>query len=183
LPGALTTARDSGDCDGEEPRAAASTINVALEEIEGAAAIIDATGRILHANGAARSLADESGGVFASLVEAAESGSTRRGRWTVNRIHGRTEEPDYLVIARVSSRRPPVDVRVLGDRWGLTKRQREVLVMVVEGHPNDAIADALAISPRTVEVHVTAILGQAAVENRATLVATVLGLRRKNGTE
>ena len=35
----------------------------------------------------------------------------------------------------------------------LTSREREVMALVVEGRPNKLIADALAISVRTIEVH------------------------------
>jgi two-component system response regulator FixJ len=35
----------------------------------------------------------------------------------------------------------------------LTVRERQVLKAVVEGHPNRVIAQALGISPRTVEVY------------------------------
>jgi len=38
----------------------------------------------------------------------------------------------------------------LGD---LTEREREVMQLVIDGKPNKLIADALAISVRTVEVH------------------------------
>ena len=36
---------------------------------------------------------------------------------------------------------------------GLTEREREVMLLVIEGRPNKLIADALSISVRTVEVH------------------------------
>ena len=35
----------------------------------------------------------------------------------------------------------------------LTEREREVMQLVIDGKPNKLIADALAISVRTVEVH------------------------------
>jgi two-component system, LuxR family, response regulator DctR len=35
----------------------------------------------------------------------------------------------------------------------LTEREREVMALVIEGHPNKRVADALGISVRTVEVH------------------------------
>jgi two-component system response regulator FixJ len=35
----------------------------------------------------------------------------------------------------------------------LTARQREVMDLIVEGHPNKVIAARLSISPRTVEIH------------------------------
>ncbi len=35
----------------------------------------------------------------------------------------------------------------------LTQREREVMELVVAGHPNKVVAQLLRISPRTVEVH------------------------------
>ena len=50
---------------------------------------------------------------------------------------------------------------------GLTPRQREVLRLLSEGLTNREIADALSLSPRTVERHVGAILARLEVPNRA----------------
>ncbi len=60
----------------------------------------------------------------------------------------------------------------------LTEREREVLRLVVEGHSNKAIADRLALSPRTVEHHLTAIYAKLGVSSRtaAARAATRLGL-------
>jgi DNA-binding NarL/FixJ family response regulator len=56
---------------------------------------------------------------------------------------------------------------VVGDDGALTERQREVLRLLSEGRTNREIAEALALSPRTVERHVGGILDRLGVPNRA----------------
>lgn len=60
-------------------------------------------------------------------------------------------------------------------QFRLTRRQRDVVELVVAGATNRSIAEILGISERTVEVHLTSIYERAGVENRASLVAQVLG--------
>lgn len=55
---------------------------------------------------------------------------------------------------------------------GLTPRERDVLRLLVEGHSDAEIADALCIAPRTVSWHVGHILAKLNVESR-TAAATV----------
>jgi DNA-binding CsgD family transcriptional regulator len=55
---------------------------------------------------------------------------------------------------------PPVD-------GGLTPREREVLRLVVAGHSNPEIADALFLSRRTVTTHLTRIFAKLGVAGRA----------------
>jgi DNA-binding CsgD family transcriptional regulator/tetratricopeptide (TPR) repeat protein len=71
------------------------------------------------------------------------------------------------------------DARPLpGDPYGLTTREREVLLLLVEGRTNREIADRLFISPKTAGVHVSNILGKLGVSNRveAATIAHRLGL-------
>lgn len=60
----------------------------------------------------------------------------------------------------------------------LTEREFEVLELVAQGLNNDDIAEKLVISPRTVSVHVSHILGKLELENRtqAALYALRVGL-------
>lgn len=60
----------------------------------------------------------------------------------------------------------------------LTKRQVEVLTLVAEGHSNRSIAEALYISKRTVDFHLTSIYDKFQVVNRvqASRAAMRLGL-------
>jgi predicted ATPase/DNA-binding CsgD family transcriptional regulator len=53
----------------------------------------------------------------------------------------------------------------------LTPRERDVLRLMVEGRSNPEIADALFISPRTAETHVTHILAKLGVTSRAEAAA------------
>ncbi|MGW0161546.1 LuxR C-terminal-related transcriptional regulator [Mycobacterium sp. NPDC003323] len=64
-----------------------------------------------------------------------------------------------------------------GDTGTLTRREREVLDLVVEGLDNRAIAGSLFISEATVKFHLHNIKTKFDVHSRAALVATVLRAR------
>ena len=53
-----------------------------------------------------------------------------------------------------------------GTSAGLTRRQADVLALVVEGLTNTEIAERLVVSPRTVEHHVSAILAKLGADSR-----------------
>lgn len=97
-------------------------------------------------------------------------------------------KPDELLraIRRALSRRHYVS-RPLSDvplaRWldrasalgtdtydTLTNREREVLQLVSEGYTSGAIAERLAISPRTVEAHRAAVMQKLGLANQAGLI-------------
>jgi DNA-binding NarL/FixJ family response regulator len=58
----------------------------------------------------------------------------------------------------------------------LTRREREVLAILAEGGDNDAIAQALVISPQTARTHVQNVLGKLGVHSRLEAAA----LARRN---
>jgi DNA-binding NarL/FixJ family response regulator len=64
------------------------------------------------------------------------------------------------------------------DPYGLTRREREVLALLVAGRTNRQIAEALFISENTAGVHVSNILGKLGASSRteAAGVAAKLGL-------
>lgn len=57
-----------------------------------------------------------------------------------------------------------------GRHLGLTERQREVLRLMLHGHPNKVICRELALAEGTVKVHVSAVLRALGVANRAQVV-------------
>jgi DNA-binding CsgD family transcriptional regulator len=63
-------------------------------------------------------------------------------------------------------------------RFGLTEREREILVLLAAGRSNPQIAEALFISPKTASVHVSNILAKLGVDGRveAAAVAHRLGV-------
>ena len=56
----------------------------------------------------------------------------------------------------------------------LTKREREVLAFLAEGRDNDAIAQALVISPQTARTHIQNVLGKLGVHSRLEAAAFVV---------
>ena len=66
---------------------------------------------------------------------------------------------------------------------GLTRREQEVLALLAGGRTNDDIAAALVISPKTVDHHVSAVLGKLGVPNRreAATAARERGLLTPDG--
>ena len=65
------------------------------------------------------------------------------------------------------------DAQASGDASpvGLTPREVEVLALIVEGQSNPQIADALFISRRTVQIHVSNILAKLGVSSRTEAAA------------
>ena len=79
------------------------------------------------------------------------------------------------LIDRAAPRR-----RARPSHGGLTAREFEVAQMVARGLSNRAIADALVVSERTVETHVSNILGKLGAPSRARIVAWILELKREH---
>jgi DNA-binding NarL/FixJ family response regulator len=78
-----------------------------------------------------------------------------------------SDPPHYLVAVVLLS--PP------GDLHGLTRRELEVLGLVVEGWPNHQIAAALFVTRRTVNAHIEHILAKLGTTTRT--LAAVQALR------
>jgi DNA-binding NarL/FixJ family response regulator len=56
---------------------------------------------------------------------------------------------------------------------GLTARQQEIVLLLLEGYSNKIIARKLGISPNTVKVHIQAIFRELRVHNRMALAVAL----------
>jgi DNA-binding CsgD family transcriptional regulator len=149
-------------------------IDAALEAIGAAAFLVDPRGRVLFANAAGRVLLDVERLTTLDALRAAVHGKVSSPRWSVTAIRETAAASSFLVVYRPGSHdRIVMHVASAAHRWGLTRRQREVLEEVAAGRANRTIAAVLGISERTVEVHVTRLFERAQAESRAHLMAMI----------
>jgi DNA-binding NarL/FixJ family response regulator len=69
-----------------------------------------------------------------------------------------------------------VRAEVIGSAWRWTEREQEVARLVTGGASNVDIAQALFLSRKTVERHVSSVLQKLDVKNRAALAAAIAKL-------
>jgi DNA-binding CsgD family transcriptional regulator len=88
-----------------------------------------------------------------------------------------------LDVSSAPALEPPADTHdaavahdgdAVTDPYGLTAREREVLVLLVAGQTNRRIAETLFISESTASVHVSNIIGKLGVTNRAEAAVTAV---------
>jgi DNA-binding CsgD family transcriptional regulator len=94
----------------------------------------------------------------------ADSWMTESEQWL--RGHG------YVALADACAmlgQRRSYDVPVAWVRFGITRREAEVLTLVIEGRSNREIADRLYLSVRTVEKHVESLLRKTGTNTRTQL--------------
>jgi DNA-binding CsgD family transcriptional regulator len=148
----------------------------ALDEIGAPTMIVGRDGRIHESNAAARALADVGQReLAASVVDAIAKRPSAIGMdlvpvERVGVLHG------WIAIARgCRDQRLRACLNAASERWGLSRRQGEILDAVVRGESNLAIASRLGVTQRAVELQVSGLLARADVESRSGLVAAVLG--------
>jgi two-component system response regulator FixJ len=78
------------------------------------------------------------------------------------------------IAAATARTRAGVDPAVQGRLEALTPREREVLELLVVGHPNKVIAHRLDISPRTVEIHRARVMEKMQAKSLPELVRTAM---------
>ena len=101
-------------------------------------------------------------------------------------LSGEIYVPSMMFVERGTVDRPVEDIAgqaFPGSLSRLTARQREVLLLLVEGRANAEIAEAMAIEVNTAKNHVKAVLKTLGVKSRteAVVEAVRLGLRPSGG--
>lgn len=148
-------------------------LEAVLEQLGAPAFVLGAAGEIRELNTAARALIASRRAEVVGELRDAIAGAPSPFQVTKLRDDG---SHGWLATLRESSPTDRIAAKVdaFARRLRLTPRQRSVLALIAEGQPNAHIAAVLGIGARAVELHVTAILERAQVENRAQLVARVL---------
>ena len=148
---------------------AAAGLEAALDAIPTAAFVVGPGGAIEHANAAGREQLES-----ADLLPALRQSIDAPGESAPYRVTALTGRglPEYWLAVR-RQRNGDISARLddASRRFALTPRQSDVLALLVRGATNKAIADALACSNNTVEVHVSALLAKVGAQSRAELVA------------
>ncbi|KOG22804.1 MULTISPECIES: AAA family ATPase [Streptomyces] len=142
-----------------EPAAAARTfVEAAMDSARSGAAVREAHSLLL----AAPQLHASGDGAQAAAV-------WRRGRRLA------AEAGSRMLVDLADRTRPAPPESAAGGRLAvLTPREREISALVAEGLTNQAVADRLCLSPRTVESHVARVYRKTGVETRAGLASLVV---------
>jgi len=86
--------------------------------------------------------------------------------------------PDEVILASIESamkrQSRAADPALMERLESLTPREREVLELLVVGHPNKVIAHRLDISPRTVEIHRAHVMEKMKAKSLPELVRTAM---------
>jgi len=112
--------------------------------------------------------------IGAAPIAAEAAALARRARLGLDRVPAPGQAPPQPA-ATASATTPSADELA---RFGLTEREREVLLLLAAGRSNPEIARALFISAKTASVHVSNILAKLGVSGRveAAAVAHRLGI-------
>ena len=161
-------------------------------EHEAGLVLLGGAGAVESANPAARVLLDELGADLESeaglpvavraVASRARSGAvengmararvrTRTGRWLLVRGSVLGEGPAARTAVIIEPARLPELAPLIADAHGLTDRERAVTQRVAQGLSTQEIADALHLSPYTVQDHLKAVFEKMDVSSRGELVA------------
>jgi DNA-binding CsgD family transcriptional regulator len=133
----------------------------------------DTAGELVSVVHAVASHARRAGGGDVEAGPAIARARTRSGRWLV--LHGSLldGDPDGRVAVIIEPARPPQIAPLVAMAYGLTTRERDVTRLVIQGHSTAEIAEALFLSPHTVQDHLKAVFDKVGVRSRREMVSQV----------
>ena len=96
---------------------------------------------------------------------------TRTGGWIRMDASLLDDRARGRVAVIISAAREPETANLIAQAYGLSAREREVTSFVLRGSSTQEIADALHVTPYTVQDHLKSIFGKVGVRSRRELVA------------
>lgn len=152
----------------------ASNVQGILESVAGMAFVVENDGTLVYANANGRRQL-RLGFDVPQALESSRSGTdptVTAYPFFVPDFGGHT----LLVVAprtNITPLRSDTNARLAaaGRLWHLTRKQSDVLALVVHGHSNKSISERFGCALRTVEAHVSSLLTKLEVESRCALVA------------
>jgi DNA-binding CsgD family transcriptional regulator len=98
---------------------------------------------------------------------------SRKGRWVVLHAAALVADGARRAAVIVEPAHPARIIPLLMAAYGLTDREQDVTRLVLRGHSTAEIADALVLSPHTVQQHLKSVFEKASVRSRRALVGKV----------
>jgi DNA-binding CsgD family transcriptional regulator len=152
-----------------------ASLHAVLDELGAPAVLVGRDGRLQESNAAARALSDQRPGELTTAIADAIAGRTSCMPIDLVRIEERGTSYGWLALAKDARDEQMVAcVSRAQMYWRLTARQVQVLRRIICGQANLAIAIALGVSERAIELQVANLLARIGAVSRAALVATVL---------
>lgn len=141
-----------------------------LTAVDNPVFVLTNQGRALFANHTAVAIVDKEFSLMRELRDhvAGVQPSPRVKGMTTLEAPGGTH---HVVLLRVEPRSMHARVRQAARTWNLTPSEAGVLVHLADGSPNKDIALKLGCAPRTIEVHIAALLRKSGRESRSQLIA------------
>jgi DNA-binding CsgD family transcriptional regulator len=147
----------------------ASGLVAALEAVAAPAFLIDATGRVRHANPEGQAWLEQQGAQALERLQRAGKGLPSGFR--VTPLHTAGVPPHALAIWERPDEGDARRLEAFATRLTCTPRERQVLALLIRGEANKTIAAELQCSAKTVELHLTHLFRKARVTSRAQLAA------------
>jgi DNA-binding NarL/FixJ family response regulator len=147
-------------------------LQAAIEEIPLPAFVVDSAGGLSMTNAGGHELCTRRPETSAAIAAALRSETNQLGLASCGRVDGPLGL--QLLVAREASDIRARVAKEASRRWALTPRQAQVLSELVLGRGNKDISRKLECSPKTIELHVSAILEAAGAASRSELLSLML---------
>jgi DNA-binding CsgD family transcriptional regulator len=167
----MTTARPIHSQD-PTPTELRQLLQASIEEIPLPAFVVDGAGSVVMTNAGGHELCARRPETTGAIASALRAETNPLGLASCGRVDGPLGL--QLLVAREASDIRGRVAKEAARRWALTPRQAQVLAELVLGRGNKDISRKLECSPKTIELHVSAILEAAGAASRSELLSLML---------